>query len=266
VGTTVGVDQLSFTWWGHSSTTVDLGATRVMVDPLLSDWLFHLRRYAETPPSTAHAGDVVLVSHLHPDHLHVPTLRRFPRETTIVVPLGAGRLLTGLTAADVRHVAPGDSLAIDTPGGKLAVNVLPATHDGRRHQWSRHGGVAVGYRLATGHHSVWFPGDTELRDDMHDVAAVDLALAPVGGWGPTLGDGHMDPAAAAEAVVRVGARWAVPVHWGTFWPAGLARLAPARHRRLFTEPGERFREHLASAGRGIHVVVARHGERVVVRD
>ena len=82
---------------------------------------------------------------------------------------------------------------------------------------------------------------------MADVEPVDLALVPVGGWGPTLDEGHLDPEQAAEAVLRVGARWAVPVHWGTFWPAGLEYVARANHERLFVTPGRRFAEALAGS-------------------
>jgi L-ascorbate metabolism protein UlaG (beta-lactamase superfamily) len=94
---------------------------------------------------------------------------------------------------------------------------------------------------------------------MSDVDPVDLALVPVGGWGPTLESGHLDPDEAAEAVRRVGARWAVPVHWGTFWPAGLARVLPANHERLFTTSGARFAAALS--GSGIEPVVLAPGER-----
>ena len=71
-------------------------------------------------------------------------------------------------------------------------------------------------------------------------------LVPIAGWGPRLSAGHMGPAEAAVACRRIGARWAVPVHWNTFyvpttdmWPgdwmaapgpkfvAALAREAPA---------------------------------------
>ena len=47
-----------------------------------------------------------------------------------------------------------------------------------------------------------------------------------------------------SAVGRVGARWAVPVHWGTFWPVALSRITPARHTTLFTTPGARFADAL----------------------
>ena len=55
---------------------------------------------------------------------------------------------------------------------------------------------------------------------------IDLALIPVGGWGPRLSGGHMDPVQAARACVTVGARAAVPVHWGTLHAPVSRRLPP----------------------------------------
>ncbi len=99
---------------------------------------------------------------------------------------------------------------------------------------------------------------------MRTVGWVDLALVPIGGWGPTLADGHMHPVAGAAAVARVGARWAVPVHWGTFWPRGLRLLARDNHDRLFVSPGRQFVEALAHTGGDTTAVVADQGERVVL--
>ena len=85
--------DLALTWWGHASTTVDLGGVRVATDPLLSDQLFHLRRYAASPAAHAGEADVVLISHLHHDHLHLPSLRRFAPDVPILVPRGGEPLL-----------------------------------------------------------------------------------------------------------------------------------------------------------------------------
>ena len=84
---------LALTWWGHASTTVEIGGARVATDPLLGDRLLHLRRYAASPAARAFEADVVLISHLHHDHLHLPSLRRFGRETPILVPRGGESLL-----------------------------------------------------------------------------------------------------------------------------------------------------------------------------
>ena len=85
--------ELTLTWWGHASATVVMDGARVAVDPLLSDQLFHLRRYTAQPTARASDADVVLVSHLHHDHLHLPSLRRFARDVPILVPRGGQALL-----------------------------------------------------------------------------------------------------------------------------------------------------------------------------
>jgi L-ascorbate metabolism protein UlaG (beta-lactamase superfamily) len=251
-------DALTMTWWGHASATVELGDVRVAVDPLLTDQLLHLRRYAASPGEAATDADVVLVSHLHADHLHVPSLLRFGPDVPVIVPRGAEPLLARLHPGQVRPVGPGDVLEV----GGARVTVLAATHDGRRGPHSRAVGPPLGFRVDARGRSFWFPGDTELRDDMGDVGPVDLGLVPIGGWGPTLEDGHMDPVAGAAAVARVGAGVAVPVHWGTFWPYGLRRVARANHHRLFVTPGDRFVEALTETAPGIRALLARPGEVV----
>jgi L-ascorbate metabolism protein UlaG (beta-lactamase superfamily) len=252
---------LAFTWWGHSSTTVELGDLRVALDPLLTDRLAHLRRYAASPRrEEATRAEVVMVSHLHADHCHLPSLRLFPRAATLVVPPGAERLVGRLGFDRVVVAEPGSRLVVEC-AERLEVEVLAASHDGRRLPLPGQAGEAVGFRLSVDGRSVWFPGDTGLRDDMAEVAPVDLALVPVGGWGPTLGRHHMDPEQAARAVARVGADWAAPVHWGTFWPTGLARVDRRRHRHLFVTPGERFAAAVEDVP-GTRPVVAVPGERV----
>lgn len=249
--------SVAVTWWGHASATVETAAARVAVDPLLADRLFHLVRHTPSPPPVALDADVVLVSHLHNDHCHVPSLARFAADVPILVPRGGERYVARLGRSRLVPVAPGD--VVEQAG--VRIEVLAASHDGRRHPLARERVPALGFRVSDRGDSWWYPGDTELRDDMAELEPVDLALVPVGGWGPTLGDGHMHPEHAAEAVTRVGARSAVPVHWGTFWPAGLQRVARANHHRLFTTPGARFAEALDSSATEAVVVVP--GERVV---
>ena len=249
---------LAVTWWGHASTTVELGGVRVATDPLLGDRLLHLRRLTASPSPRAYDADVVVVSHLHHDHLHLPSLRRFGAGVPILVPRGGESLLTSVGLDRVRGVEPGEVL--DVAG--VRVTVLPATHEGGRGPHSRISGPALGFRLDGGGRSAWFPGDTELREDMARVGPVDLALVPIGGWGPTLEDGHMDPVAGAEAVRRVGATTAVPVHWGTFWPWGLRHVLRGNHHRLFTTPGQRFLDLLEPAG--IEAVLPAPGERLTL--
>jgi L-ascorbate metabolism protein UlaG (beta-lactamase superfamily) len=253
---------LAVTWWGHSSVTVELGSIRIGTDPLLVDRLMHLKRYAASPTAAATQVDVVLVSHLHSDHLHLPSLSRIDPQVPIVVPRGARHLMRRLASRTVVEAVPGDRLRL----AGLDIEVLSAHHDGRRHPMSRRSAPALGFRVEAAGESFWYPGDTGIHPAMDDVAAVDLAIVPIGGWGPTLGEDHMGPETAAEAVARVGARWAVPVHYGTFWPVGLKRMHPSNHHRLFATPSPRFLTAMELAPTEAVAVVPAHGERTVLHD
>jgi L-ascorbate metabolism protein UlaG (beta-lactamase superfamily) len=154
----------------------------------------------------------------------------------------------------VTEVEPGDHLHF----GGVEVRVLPADHDGRRHPASRDRGPALGF-LVAGSCRCWYPGDTGPSPDFSEAAPVDLALVPVGGWGPTLGAGHLDPLQAAEAVRLAGAAQAVPVHWGTWWPVGL----PQQRSRI-DQPARRFADHLARLAPSTQVRILGHGESLAV--
>jgi L-ascorbate metabolism protein UlaG (beta-lactamase superfamily) len=250
------MSALAVTWWGHSCATVEIGGVRVGTDPLLTDRLAHLVRQAPTPPAAAADVDVVLVSHLHGDHLHVPSLRAIGPAVPLVVPRGARPLLGRLGPRTILEVGPGERLDVDGVG----IDVLPAHHDGRRLPGSRHVAPALGFRLSVEGQSVWYPGDTGLGDHLDEVGPVDLAMLPIGGWGPTLGDEHLGPEQAAALAASNGARWALPVHHGTFWPWGLRHIARANHRRLFVGPAGRFAAALA--GTETTALPARHGDRL----
>ena len=58
---------------GHSTVLVEVDGVRILTDPLLTRRLVHLRRRAPMP--TVDPVDVVLISHVHMDHLHLPSLR-----------------------------------------------------------------------------------------------------------------------------------------------------------------------------------------------
>jgi len=250
------------TWWGHATTTIEASGTRLLTDPVLTSRIAHLRRRRGPNPSPeARHCDAVLVSHLHADHLHLTSLQLVAPDAALVVPRGAAKLIhadSGPAYSDrCIEVAPGNQITI----GSLEITVVTAHHDGRRLPWSSYSAQAVGYRIDSSP-SVWFAGDTDLYDGLAaEAGQVDLALVPVGGWGPSLGPGHLDPVRAAEAVRRVGASRAVPVHFGTFWPIGFDWVKP----ELFLPPGDRFRAAMAEVDPAVKVELLVPGESLEVQ-
>ena len=212
-------DALRSTWLGHSTVLLELDGVRLLTDPVLRPRLFHLSRVAVDADVRALEGlDAALVSHLHYDHLDPRSLERLGRSLQVMVPAGAGSLLRRRGFSRVTEVEVGDQLTI----GPLQVRATHAEHDGRRGPFGA-SAPAVGY-LITGSGSVYFAGDTDLFDGMRDLApGLDLALLPVAGWGPRLPPGHLDPRRAAQALVCLRPRVAVPIHWGTYRRIGLDR-------------------------------------------
>ena len=244
---------LDVTWVGHATVRLRLDGTTILTDPALLPRIGGLLRRVPLDPGVAEAHvDAVLISHAHHDHLDLPSLRRLGHRTPIIVSRGAGGLLTRAGFTQVTEVEVGDRIAI----GGLRVTAVPAQHAGRRlpfGPWA----VAIGY-LVEGTRRVYFAGDTALFDEMADIGAgMDLALIPVGGWGPRLRGGHLDPLTAAKALRMLQPRWALPIHWGTFWPAGMSRVGSAR----FSEPGREFVVHATQEAPGVEVVLLRPGEQ-----
>ena len=99
------VPRISVTWMGHSTVLVEVDGVRILTDPLVTRRLAHLRRRAPTP--TVDPVDAVLISHVHMDHLHLPSLRRTASGARLIVPDGAGRLVRRLPVRSIEEVRHG---------------------------------------------------------------------------------------------------------------------------------------------------------------
>jgi L-ascorbate metabolism protein UlaG (beta-lactamase superfamily) len=247
------VDRL--TYIGHATTLLRLDGFSVLTDPMLRGWLGPLRRQAPAPPTELpRIADAVLISHLHRDHLDLPSLRRLQPGTPLVVPRGAGGIVARASAGEILEIGRGETISV----GGLEVSGVPALHDGRRDGWGDQRIEPLGYLISGGGRKVYFAGDTDLFDGMADLPTLDLALLPVWGWGPSVGSGHLDPARAARALALLRARVAVPIHWGTFYPLGLSRLRPDP----LSEPPREFKRLAAELAPDVSVEVLQPGSEM----
>ena len=236
----------TLTWLGHSCVAIRLDGLLIVTDPVLRSRIFHLRRKHSVDPATLDGVDVILISHIHHDHLDLPSLDRLDSGAQVLVPSGAGGLLRRRGFRFVREVVSGEEVDV----GSVRVRVTHAEHAaGLRRGTGKT--QPVGF-VIDGSRTVYFAGDTDLFPEMGDLGRVDAALLPVAGWGPRLPAGHLDPTRAVEALELIEPHLAIPIHWGTY--------APWRPPRGDDAPAKAFAELAASVVPAVDVRVLRPGQ------
>jgi L-ascorbate metabolism protein UlaG (beta-lactamase superfamily) len=244
------VSKASITYFGHATLLIEMDGTRLLTDPVLRGRVAHLHRKVPLF-SVEEEIDAVLISHLHWDHLDMPSLRRLDMDTHLIVPRGSAALVRQRGFKHVEELVPGETTIV----GGIEVEATPADHPGKRFPFGPTV-VPMGYMMR-GSHKIYFAGDTEEFPEMRAYApGLDVALLPVWGWGPNLGDGHMDPSDAVEALGFLKPRLAIPIHWGTFFPLGLGWLKPT----LLHMPPLAFARHAAELAPQVEVKILEPGE------
>jgi L-ascorbate metabolism protein UlaG (beta-lactamase superfamily) len=251
--------ELGVTFIGHSSFFLQTGGRNVLVDPVFAKRLIVLRRQRhpgmlieQMPPI-----DVVLVTHAHMDHLNLPSLRRIVRATRrlrgrgpeIVVPHGVNDLVSELGFRRVSTLKWWQG--IEAAG--LQITMTPCRHWGARMFSDTHRGYG-GYVIDSGGQSVYHSGDTAYFDGFAEIGrrlSPEVALLPIGAYFPdSYRAVHTSPEEAVRGFLEVGAKWMVPMHYGTF------RLG----REPMDEPVKRLRAEADRLGIGSRVKVLGEGE------
>jgi len=249
------------TFVGHSTTLVEMSGVRVLTDPVFREKFRFLRRRNRvcTKCIDVDSLDAVVLSHMHFDHMDYASLRMIPREVPIVAPVGAGRYLASKVGHDVVEMKVGQSIRI----ADMEIHATPSLHDSGFYWPFWYPKSVLSFVLAASH-TVLFVGDTALFDDLRQMGRefnIDVAMLPVWGCGPYLRGHHMSPAEAAEALSLLGARMAIPIHWGTIHPAGPVWKSMS----FLTEPPRLFARESARRAPMTEVRVLSPGDSTVIR-
>ncbi|MBI1877976.1 MAG: MBL fold metallo-hydrolase [Chloroflexi bacterium] len=242
----------SLTYIGHATILIEMDGQRILTDPILRNRVSLLRRRGQAIDAALVQNlDAVLISHLHYDHLDLPSLRLLGHNMRLIVPHGSARLFYRYGFRFVEELQVGDTTSV----GELTLTATYAKHSRSRHPFGLRT-QCLGFIIA-GSYQIYFPGDTDLFPEMvHLADNLDVALLPVWGWGPTLGPGHMDPLQAAKTLPLLRPRLAIPIHWGSLYLWGLGKL---NSRRFLTEPPHAFARYAASLAPEVKTIIVEPG-------
>lgn len=233
---------LRVTWFGHSSTLVEIDGARILTDPLWAEraspvqWLGPQRWFAPLASLESLTPiDAVVISHDHYDHLDMTSIRQLAQSQTtrFIVPLGIGAHLEswGISPNRITELDWWDSTRV----GSLKITATPSRHSTGRTSSSSNRVLWAGYAFVGPQHRVWYSGDTGLLPEFSEIGRrlgpFDLTMIETGQYDEAWPDNHMSPKSSVVAHQLVRGKMMLPVRWG------LISLAP----QGWTEPIERAR-------------------------
>jgi L-ascorbate metabolism protein UlaG (beta-lactamase superfamily) len=233
---------------GHATLAMNYFGVRVVSDPTLFDRVglaldsiltIGPRRHIAPPLTATEIGpiDVILITHAHMDHLDIPSLEALPKTATVIACWKCARLIRGLGFKDVRELKWGESTTVKG----LTVTAMAARHWGKR--WPPFG-TDYGfnsYVLNRDGHRMLLACDSAYTDVFAALAnhPSEVAAFSIGAYDPWIHN-HANPEQVWTMYRQSGARYLVPIHWGTFRLSKEPMDEPMR--RLVAAAGEHSNE------------------------
>ena len=219
--------EFTVTWFGHSSVLVQVAGKNILIDPVFSEKLspvswIGVKRFTKCPVTVDSLPqiDVMIISHDHYDHLDYSVMKAIsPKVRRVIVPLGVEAHLRKwkFDMAKVENLAWWEESAGDDG---VTVACTPAQHFSGRWLTGRNGTLWASWVIRAGGRQVFYNGDSgfsthygKIREKYGDS---DFALMECGQYSTRWARIHSFPEEGADAMAAVGAKLAMPVHWGAF--------------------------------------------------
>ena len=255
--------SLAVSWVGHATVLIQIHDKVIITDPFLTNTMgFVAKRFVKPAldPTLLSKVDATLVSHIHFDHFSYGSLEMLPKNGILVVPEGAAEYAPDFGFKEVHEMKPWEVVERDG----VRITAVPVQHFTGRYgfdaPWMGSLGY-TGYVIEVEGIIVFFAGDTgynpELFKEIGKRFKIDLAIVPIapgssGGLGSRI---HANPAGALMIYKDIGAKFMMPMHFGTLFYG------------LDTNPNEpinRLQELAAKEGLSDKIVGLEIGEQRIV--
>lgn len=212
------MSDLKLKWLGHASWKITTNGKVIYVDPYQGE-------YDEE-------ADIILASHSHQDHFDPKKVKLVRGEKTVVI---APSDVASKVNYPIKSLKPNEEATF----GKITIQAVEAYNYKRFRSPGNPfhpKGFGVGYLIKAEDKVVYHAGDTDFIPEMKDLKGLDLALIPSGGTYT------MDNAEAAQAVIAMHPKIAIPMHiWDTN-PGEFKRMVESESdiKVSVLRPGETF--------------------------
>lgn len=231
-------EEVKITWFGHSSSLIQMGDVNILMDPILSKYSSPVnfagnKRFSAIPiaPENLPDIDIVFISHGDYDHLDYTTIKKIDDKTKhYIVPLGVESFLEGWGISKDKITTLGWWEESDVEGLHLAFtesqHYCVRNPIGFNTTWW--GGIVIKDKK----HSIYYTGDggygSFFKKIYKKYGEMDLILTDTGQYDPAWAWCHMTPKEALKAAEDVHAKYWMPVHWGAYTLANHAWNEPAK--------------------------------------
>ena len=253
-------DRLTVSWLGHSTLLLNFFGVWILADPALLPRVGIRAGVVTLGPKRFVAPalrvrqlpkiDFILLTHAHMDHLDIGTLRKLPRDSTVITATATSDVLRRLPFREVVELGWGDRRRFEHAHKRIEIEAFGVRHWGARLRHDVHRGFN-GYLLERKGRRIVLAGDTA-RTSFVGVGRkgpIDVMAVPIGAYNPWIGS-HCTPEQAVAMANEARASFVVPIHHQTF------RLG----REPMDEPIRRFR-HAIDPGR---IALSEVGETFVL--
>ncbi len=247
---------LRVTWFGHSSTLLEIDGLRVLIDPVWEQraspfrWSGPKRFFQPTIPLRDLPDlDLVLISHDHYDHLGETTVRSLVSLPNVAGALwltskGVGTILQswGVQRSKLVELDWTETHVSTARGKDLKITSWPARHFSGRSLSNRFETLWASFVLQGDQHAVYYGADSGQWPGFAEIGAkqgpFDLTMLEIGAFDGMWADIHLGPDGAAEAFAAMSAGGLLmPIHWGLFdlalhgWTEPMEQLRELAHQR-----------------------------------
>lgn len=216
--------RLVLTWVGHATTLVQMDDVFFLTDPVFTKTVGEISARLVEPGLTVESLphiNVVLISHLHFDHLSLGSLDLIQDKVDRLYAPKGGLAYIPDYPFETDELGWWQSVEL----GGMKITAVKVQHNGMRYGidagWMKtsYTGYVVQYHGLT----VYYAGDTAFnRDDFVETARrfphIDLAILPIGPIKPRsiMESMHEDPEEAFAAFDLLHAKYMIPIHYETF--------------------------------------------------